>query len=70
MEAIRKTIINTSTKKGNRTFRVSGHTWDYLDGKCVPVDYTITDCRDEYDALGTAKDRLCGYLYGWSIEAA
>ena len=67
MDNIVRTISNTSTKKGNNTFKVTGHTWDYLNGIKVPVYFVVTDCRDDIDALGTAMDFLCGYLYDWTI---
>ena len=64
---IKKTIKNTSTNKGNKTFIVTGDTWNCLERIAIPVEYTVTECQDEIDALGTVMNMLCGYLYNHKI---
>lgn len=74
-DMIKKTVRNTVTttfggylpKLGNITFTVYGKCWNPLDGVAIPVEYTVTDCRDEMDAFGTAMDAFCGNLYDWTI---
>ena len=64
---IKRTITNTSTNKGNLTFKVIGNSWNFLDNEVVPVEYTVTGCVDAEDALTSAMNMLCGYLYDWAI---
>lgn len=67
-DTIKKTVRNTVTNKfGNLTFTVYAKCWNPLDGVDIPVEYTVTDCRDEMDALGTTMDAFCGNLYDWTI---
>lgn len=68
-DVIKKTVRNTvTTKLGNLTFTVYGNCWNPLDGVAIPVEYTVTDCRDDIDALGTTMDAFCGNLYDWIIR--
>jgi hypothetical protein len=67
-EQIKKTVTNTTSYKGNLTFTVIGKCWNPLDAVDIPVEYTVTGCSEEADALRTTMEAFCGNLYDWTIR--
>ena len=63
-----RTIQNISMYKGNLTFVVTGVVWNRIYGEYMPVEFTVTDCRDDLDALGAAMNATCGDLEHFTIS--